>query len=60
MGYVAGNKPFYMQLKACVSGLWKPTCSLEIHSRENDFFFFKFGDAEECNRVLQTRPWLMI
>ena len=34
-GYVLGDKPFYLHLKACVGRLWKPTCSLEIHSRKN-------------------------
>ena len=58
VGYVVGNKPFYMQLKACVKRMWNPTCSLEIHSRENGFFFFKFGDSNECDRVLQSGPWL--
>ena len=56
VGYVPGDKPFYIHLKACVTRLWKP-CSLEIHSRENGFFYFRFGTKEECNRVLQTGPW---
>ena len=58
IGYVVGNKPFYMQLKGCVNHKWKPTCSLEIHSRVNDFVFFKFGDEGECNHILQSGPWL--
>jgi len=47
VGYVLGNRPFYSHLKACVTRLWHPTCSLEIHSRENSFFV-KFGTEEEC------------
>jgi len=47
-----------MHLKACITRIWKPSCSLEIHLRENGFFFFKFGDEQKCDRVLQTRPWL--
>jgi len=58
VGYVVGNKPFYMQLKACLTRIWKPTCALEIHLRENGFFSFKFGDAQECDRILHTGPWL--
>ena len=30
----------------------------EVHSRENGYFFFKFGDEDECNRILQSGPWL--
>ena len=55
---MVGNKPYYLNLKACVTRLWKPSCSLDIHSRENCFFFFKFGDSDECDRILQTGPWL--
>jgi len=40
---VLGDKPYYMHLKACVSRLWKPTCSLDIPSRENGYFFFRSG-----------------
>ena len=58
VGYVLGNKPFYLHLKACVAKLWKPKCSMEVHSRENGYFFFKFGEEEECNRILQNGPWL--
>ena len=47
VGYVLGDKPFYMRLKACVGTLWKPTCSLVVHSRDNGYFFFKFGDSFE-------------
>jgi len=49
--YIVGNKPFYLNLKACVTRLWKPSSSLDIHSRENVFSFFKFGDPVECDRV---------
>ena len=31
--------------------------SLEIHTRENGFFV-KFDNKEECNKVLQKKPWL--
>ena len=58
VGYVLGDKPFYMHLKACVHRMWRPSCSLDIFSRENGYFFFKFGTKEECNRILQTGPWL--
>ena len=58
VGYVLGYKPFYIHLKACVTRLWKPTRSLEVHSRENRFFFFQFGTKDECNKILQTGPWL--
>lgn len=47
-----------MHLKACVTRLWKPRCSLDIYTRENGNFFFKFGSKDECNRVLQAGPWL--
>ena len=30
-------------IKACVCRLWRPNGSLDIWSRENDFFIFKFG-----------------
>ena len=58
VGYVVGNKPFCLQIKACVNRIWNPSCSLEVHSRENGFFFFKFGDAVECDRILQIGPWI--
>jgi len=58
VGYVVGDKPFYSQLKGCVGRLWKLSCSLEIHSRENGYFFFKFGSKDECDRVLNQGPWL--
>ncbi|XP_020243286.1 uncharacterized protein LOC109821513 [Asparagus officinalis] len=58
IGYVLGDKPFYSHLKGCVGRLWKLKCSLEIYSRENGFFFFKFGCKEELNRVLNGGPWL--
>ena len=57
VGYVIGDKPFYMNLKACVGRMWKLKCSMEVHSRDNGFFFFKFGDWEEGNRILQGGPW---
>jgi len=31
VGFVMGNKPFSMHLKAYVSLLWKPDCSLDIY-----------------------------
>ncbi|XP_020251080.1 uncharacterized protein LOC109828511 [Asparagus officinalis] len=58
IGYVLGDKPFYSHLKGCVARLWKLSCSLDIYSRENGFFFFKFGSNEELNRVLNGGPWL--
>ena len=39
VGYVMGNKPFFMHLKTCVTRLWKQDCSLDIYSTENGFFF---------------------
>jgi len=39
VGYVLGDRPFYMHLKTCVGRLWKPTCSLDVHLRENGYFF---------------------
>ena len=47
-----------MHLKACVNHLWRPGCSLDVYTRDNRRFFFKFGSKEECTRVLQTGPWL--
>jgi len=29
---------------------------MDIHSRENNYFFFKFG-SEQCARVLHEGPW---
>lgn len=58
VGYVMGDKPFYSYLRACVGRLWKLNGSLEIHSRENGFFFFKFGSREEYERILHEGPWL--
>ena len=58
MGYVVSNKQFYLQIKACVYRIWKPSCPLEIHSRENGCFLFKFGDEAECERILRNGPWL--
>lgn len=58
VGYVLGDKPFYSHLKGCVGRLWKLNCSLEIHSRENGYFFFKFGNKEEFERILNEGPWL--
>ena len=47
VGYVLADKAFYSHIKACAGRLWKPSCSLEIFSRENGFFFFKFGSKED-------------
>ena len=58
VGYVMGNKPFFTHLKACVSRLWKPDCSLDIYSRENGFIFFRFETKSECDRILYGGPWL--
>jgi len=55
---VLGDRPYYDHIKACVNILWRPKCLLDIHIRENGFFFFKFGSEEECNRVLEEGPWL--
>lgn len=38
--------------------LWKPQCTLDIHSTENGFFFFKFSSKEESDRILNGGPWL--
>ena len=57
-GYVMRDKPFNLHLKRCVSRLWRHKCSLEIFSCENGFFFFKFSNAEECERVLHGVSWL--
>jgi len=58
VGYVMGSKPFFLHIKACVTRLWKLSCSLEVFTRENGFFFFKFGTSEECDRILHGGPWL--
>jgi len=58
ISYVMGNQPFFIHLKACVSRLWKLDCSLDLFSRENGFFFFKFGSKEECDRVFHGGSWL--
>lgn len=58
VGYVLGLKPFYLHLKTCVTRLWRPTCLLEVHSRENGFFLFHFGSGDDCDRILQGGPWL--
>lgn len=50
--------PFYSHLRASVGRLWRPKCSMEIHSRENVFFFFKFSLKEGCDRILHEDPWL--
>lgn len=50
--------PFYSHLRASVGRLWRPKCSMEIHSRENGFFFFKFSLKEGCDRILHEGPWL--
>ena len=38
VGYVLGEKPYFFHLKACVMRLWKPTCPLDILTREMDIF----------------------
>ena len=53
-----GNKPFFLHLKACVGRPWRPNCSLDVYSRENGFFFFKFVNKGECDRILHGGPWL--
>jgi len=48
VGYLLDGKPFYLHLKVYVAHLWEPKCSLEIHFRENNFFFPpKFGTKDE-------------
>jgi len=58
VGYVLGEKPNFFHLKACVTGLLKPSCSLDIHTRENGCYLSRFGTKDESQRVLQTGPWL--
>ena len=45
VGYVMGNKSFFLHLKGCVSGLWKPNCFLDI-------FFQKKWFSSSLNLVL--------
>ena len=46
-----------MHQKASVIRMWRPKCSLEIFSRENGFFFFKFGTKKESDKILQYGLW---
>ena len=47
-----------LSIAICVSRLWRLNGSLDIHSRENGYFFFKFGFEEECAWLLHQGPWL--
>ena len=40
--------------------LWNPICSLNVHSRENEYFFFQFGEREECEIILQMGPCVFV
>jgi len=51
-----GDKPFFLHLKACVSRIWRPKGSLEVYSRENNFFFFRFRLKEDCDSLAKG-PW---
>lgn len=57
VAYVLRSKPFYSHLKACLSRMWKLAGNLEVFSKKNWYFFFKFSLGEDCNRVLQDGPW---
>lgn len=55
--YVLGEKPFFGKLRAYAQRVWRPKGSFEIFSRENGFFFVRFGMDEDVERVLQGGPW---
>ena len=48
----SAHNTFFLHVKSCATRMWKPKCSLDVYSRENGFFFFKFDSKDECDRVL--------
>lgn len=52
------RRPYYLHLKAFVLPTWKPWGEIEIFSRENGYFLFKFNLAEDVRKVLEGGPYL--
>lgn len=58
IAYVVGSTPFYAHIKAFAARIWRPKGNIEVFSRENVFFLFRFDVKEYCDAVLQGNPWL--
>lgn len=56
-GYVMGAKPYFAHLLFFAIHSWNPSVA-KLFSRENEYFFFKFGCEADCARVLVGGPWL--
>lgn len=57
VGYVLERQPYYMLLKRDLNRKWKPLNSFEVLSRENGLFLFRFGNPDDCTRILEGGPW---
>lgn len=58
VGYVIGKQPYYPHLKAFASRIWKPKDRLDILTRDNGFFMFKFFSKDDMDRVLSGGPYM--
>lgn len=58
VGYVVGKCPFYHSLYAFARRSWSLKGTLDVFSRENGFFLFKFGLEEDARKVLDGGPYL--
>lgn len=57
VGFVLERRPYYVNLKRDLLRQWKPVGSLDVYSRENGIFLFKFSLEDDCARVLEEGPW---
>lgn len=56
--YVVGKCPYYPNLCAFACRTWCPKGKLDVFSRDNGFFLFKFGLEEDARKVLYGAPYL--
>lgn len=58
VGYALGEQLYYHHLKAFVLRSWNPKGSLDVLTRDNGFFMFKFSMKEDMTGVLEGGPYM--
>lgn len=59
VGYFIGPRLHYPLVSAIAHKLWDAVGLEEVLSSENGFFFFKFGQMEALELILDRGPWHM-
>jgi hypothetical protein len=57
VGHFIGQKLSYPAVNAMARRFWGAEGLLDVLSTENGFYFFKFSNGEEVDRVLEGGPW---